>query len=151
VRAVTRGYFWGGRPLMGNPPVVPQTDSKGFNCERYGLPKDLDLTFLKDAILIQVCFGRNEVILRFDREISITIESTFRVQDSDGIESFFDTSLPAAKSLVSLISDAVVGVGGDCNRSLLLKFSSGSSLEVYDSSQEFESYQIQVGEDIYVR
>ncbi len=116
----------------------------------YGLPAELDLNFLVGPILLQVCIGENEVILNFDGEISITIESSFLVRDPNGLEIVFEDSQSAAGSLVKLISDAIAKVHGQSDGTLRLWFTRGDILEIYDSFESYESYQIQHGKDIYV-
>ena len=115
----------------------------------HGLPSDLDLDFIVHASLLQVCVGQNEVILRFDDEISITIESRFLIRDPQGHEATFEDAPRGAASLVSLLADSVIGVSGEEDGTLRLSFTKGGILEVYDSSKEYESYQIQHGQDIH--
>lgn len=116
----------------------------------YGLPSDLDLGFLVGPTLLQVCIGENEVILRFDGDISITIESRFLVRDLSGRETVFENAPPAAASLLDLLSDSIAEVLGQLDGTLRLSFAKGGILEVYDSSKDYESYQIQHGKDIHV-
>jgi len=102
------------------------------------------------SALLQVCIGQNEVILRFDREISITIESRFLVRDPDGYEAVFESAPRAAALLADLLADSVTEVLGDKDGTLRMSFAKGGILEVYDSSKDYESYQIQHGKDIHV-
>jgi hypothetical protein len=44
----------------------------------YGLPENIDLNFLKDKKLIQICICQHQVIMIFDDDISILIESVFK-------------------------------------------------------------------------
>lgn len=114
------------------------------------LPTEHDLGFLVGSTLFQVCIGENEVILRLSAEISITIESSFLIRDSSGLESEFNDSRSSAGSLVKLLSNTVTKVRCQRDGTLSLWFSSGDILEAYDSSEGYESYQIQHGKDIYV-
>ena len=116
----------------------------------YGLPAELDLNFLVGPTLLQVCIGENEVILNFDGEISITIESTFLVRDPNGLETVFEDSQSAAGSLVKLVSDTIAKVHGQEDGTLRLWFTKGDFLEIYDSFESYESYQIQHGTKIFV-
>jgi hypothetical protein len=104
------------------------------------LPIERDLDFLVGSTLLQVCIGENELILRFDEEISITIESKFLVRDSNGLETAFDSSRSAAASLVKLLSDTVKNVLGQSDGTLRLWFTRGDILEIFDSSEGYESY-----------
>lgn len=116
----------------------------------FGLPRDLDLGFMVGCTLLQVCVGQNEVILRFDREVSITIESRFLVRDPHGGEAVVESAPRGVASLVSLLADSVIDASGNEDGTLRLSFGKGEILEVYDSSKEYESYQIQHGKDIHV-
>ncbi len=116
----------------------------------YGLPSDLDLSFLMHACLLQVCIGANEVILKFDREVTITIESRFRVRGANGHEAVFEDAPSSAACLVELLSDSITDVLGHQDGTLSLSFAQGGLVEIYDSSKHYESYQIQHGQDIHV-
>lgn len=115
----------------------------------YGLPTD-DLTFLEGTRLLQVCIGSNEVILNFDREVSITIESTFRVRSSEGEDIVFENSPSSAAALAELLSERVTEVHGQTDGTLRLLFSRGAVLEIYDSSKNYESYQVRHGQVQYI-
>ena len=114
------------------------------------LPTEQGLNFLIGSDLLQVCIGKNEVILRFSDEISITIESRLLVRDSSGLESSFDNSRSAAGSLVKLLSDKITKILCQRDGTLCLWFAKGDSLEIYNSFEGCESYQVQHGNDIYV-
>lgn len=116
----------------------------------YGLPDDLDLGFLVGTTLLQVCIGANEVILKFDADICITIETRFRIRDANGHDAVYDNAPSAAVSLVAILSDSIAEVRGKQDGTLRLSFSKSAVLELYDSSKEFESYQIQHGKHIHV-
>jgi Family of unknown function (DUF6188) len=116
----------------------------------YGLSAEHDLSFLMGSTLLQVCIGENEAILRFNNEISITIESKFLVQDSSGLKTTFDDARSAAGPLVKLLSDTITKVLGQRDGTLRLCFTRGDILEIYDSFESYESYQIQHGTDVYV-
>jgi len=116
----------------------------------YGLPSDLDLGWLVGATLLQVCIGANEVILRFDADICITIESKFRVCNASGHDAVFESPPAAAASLVVLLSDSIAEVVGQRDGTLRLSFAKTGVLEIYDSSRDYESYQIQHGSQVHV-
>ncbi|MCE9593014.1 MAG: DUF6188 family protein [Planctomycetes bacterium] len=97
-----------------------------------------------------MCVGANEAILHFDPDISLTIESTFRVRTESGRDEVFEEHPPAALALVSLLSDSISDVVGLPEGTLRLSFARGGALEVFDSSQHYESYQIRHGKVIHV-
>lgn len=48
----------------------------------YGLDRSVDLSFFVGRRLTQVSIGANELILRFDDEAAVTVESDFSVRES---------------------------------------------------------------------
>lgn len=113
-------------------------------------PMEHDLEFLVGSLLLQVCIGENEVILRFDKEISVTIESRLMIRDSSGLVISFNTLRSAAGSLVELLSDTVIKTLLQRTGTLRLWFSRGDVLDIYASNEGYESYQIQHGEEVFV-
>jgi hypothetical protein len=43
----------------------------------YGLDKDMDLSFFSEKELLQVCVGEYQIIIRFDGDITLSLECTF--------------------------------------------------------------------------
>lgn len=116
----------------------------------YGLPSDLDLKFFIGITLTQLCFGENEVILNFDGDVSITIESKLCVRGATGQAIIFDDSLSSASMLVELVSDSITEAIGRQDGTLCLSFAGGATIEIHDSSEHYESYHIRHGKRIYV-
>jgi len=56
----------------------------------HGLPKNIDLDFLKEKKLEQVCISSHQIILKFDEDISISIESVIKFFSSNGEEFLID-------------------------------------------------------------
>ena len=98
----------------------------------FGLPPQTDLTFLGNSELLQVCIGLHQVIMRFDKEITISLECEYWVngivQDQMGVVGVLGHRITAV----------VQGEGGQ----ITARFSSGSLLEFRDSNSCYESYQI---------
>lgn len=109
----------------------------------YGLPPDIDLTYFIGATLHQACFGANELILRFDQTISVTIESSFLVSVPGLNQEHFDDIRSSAGKIVRLIELTVVNATGASDGTLTLIFDGGYRIDVYDSSSRYESYQIE--------
>lgn len=116
----------------------------------FGLPSDIDLTFFNDRQLLQVCIGANEIILNFDDELSLTIESDMCYRTSAGEVRVFSNSVKAAATLVQLIDSTVQTAYRIEPGTLALRFSNGDTLEVLDSNADFESYQIGHGQRFIV-
>lgn len=116
----------------------------------YGLPEDIDLTFLHGKELLQVCIGLNEVILNFHGQVSITVESEFTHMARTGEVTRFQDCRSSALALASFLGISLSTVKGAADGTLTLCFSNEEILEVYDDSKEFESYQIRIGSRLIV-
>jgi Family of unknown function (DUF6188) len=116
----------------------------------YGSTANHDLGFLVGSTLFQACIGENDIILLFDDDISITIQTDFLIRDSSGLETIFEETLPAAASVVKFIPDMITKVLYQRDGTLCLWFSKGGSIEIYDTSEQYESYNVKHGTKIYV-
>jgi hypothetical protein len=116
----------------------------------FGLPENTDLSFFKDKILLQVCIGCNEAILHFDDDVSVTIEGEIGHRSEGMVTALYKTIIPSAPILLDFIHASIVKALVQPPGTLLLEFSNGEALEIYDSSTGYESYQIKSGEKIIV-
>lgn len=116
----------------------------------YGLPKDLDLSFLRGVELLQVCIGAYQIILNFNNDVSIAIEGDYRVSVIDGDDRLFEDTRDSAGALVKFISDSISEVHGLPDGTLRLVFAANGEIELYDSSEHYESYQITHGDAIHI-
>jgi hypothetical protein len=108
----------------------------------FGLPADTDLTFLLERVLVQICFGENDVFLNFDNPISIRIESSITLVEASGESRFFDNLLEVVPHLRSLLGEQVRAAHVVASGTLVLEFSSGTQVKIHDDSQQFESYSV---------
>ncbi len=103
----------------------------------YGLPEDFDGGFLLGKTLETICFGRYQMWLHFDGQITITIESSFSYEKQGTL------GFPVMETaVIELIASSVSGVKGDVDGSLSLSFSNGKVLRINDDSSWYESYSI---------
>lgn len=117
----------------------------------YGLSSDRDLGFFVGRQLQQVCIGYNEAILNFDDDVSLTIETDIGHKSSAReLIALYKMIFPSAPTLISLINSTITGASAVPPGTLALEFSSGDILEIYDSSSEYESYQIWHGKNLIV-
>jgi hypothetical protein len=116
----------------------------------FGLAPETDLSFLRGVELLQVCIGANEVILAFHPNVTITIEGTFQVEVPGSTAEVFDDARSSAASLVTLLEGTVKSVAWEESGTVRLDFTSGAALEIYDSQEHYESFQITHGAAIYV-
>ena len=110
----------------------------------YPLPKHVDLSFLVGAKLLQCCVGENELILNFDKEIRITVLSDFAVKAAGGASVVrYTRPTGGAGAVLPLLGDTVTRATATDHGGLLLAFTSGAHLELFDTSVQFESFWIQ--------
>ncbi|PZS17246.1 MAG: hypothetical protein DLM57_08820 [Pseudonocardiales bacterium] len=108
----------------------------------YGLPPDVDLSFLDGATLIQVCVGENEVILNFHPDSSIMIASSVQLTGPEYaprlIESARDTGTALLEVLGGIVSRAAALPAGTTT----ITWTSGHELQILDTWPQYESYTI---------
>ena len=118
----------------------------------YGLPKDFDGAFLHNSRLEVVSFSENTVFFGFDKNVSITVNSSLRHRRKLGDENATVQRVPLLESrLMELLGHLVTHVQADANGTLTAIFENGHMLEVFDDSTNYESYTINDGEhEIFV-
>lgn len=116
----------------------------------FGLPEDVDLSFLVHATLLQVCLGESETIMNLEPGISMMIASVMVLEIAGEERREFDSTLDCARFLVPLLGQSIVGVDGQPDGRLTLDWSGDVRLEILDSYEEFESYTIRQGNTLIV-
>jgi hypothetical protein len=120
----------------------------------YGLPKDLDFSFIVGKRLDQVSFAQSVIFFFFDDKISITLESTFQHQSRQDVENLrlgVTQSVPVTHStLMQLVGRSVVSATGDDEGTLILVFDDGQVLRCLENRSPYESYSFTDGEHLYV-
>ena len=111
----------------------------------YGLPAGENFAFLVGLALDQVCIGRHEMILNFEADTSINVEGNLGVESPEGRELVQDDLRQAVADVALLLAKRVTNVIPRPEGTLTLTFDSGSRLNIYDSSERYESYQIRHG------
>ena len=110
----------------------------------YGLSKDIDLSFLAGRQVEQVAIGVHQVQFGFDEDVIISVESQF-VYFGAQQEWTWKPEPGAAQiatRMVSLLGATIQSFEGHENGTLTLVFSNGHRLTIFDSSKEYESYDI---------
>jgi hypothetical protein len=117
----------------------------------YGLPQNIDLSFLKERKLESVCFAAYQVNLHFDNGAMISIFGTFRHfiigEDSAGKTAQFPLS---SSNLMRLLTQTVTKVQSQADGTLELAFSNNDTLVIYDDTKQYESYHIKNGERLII-
>lgn len=116
----------------------------------YGLPLNVDLNFFRGKKLQQVCIGANEIILKFDDYISITIMSPIACMFAGAESQQYDDYRSAAGALVVFLQDVVSSAKGGISGTLTLEFLGGGRLDIYDDSTQYESYIIKNADKLIV-
>jgi len=116
----------------------------------YGLRSDVDLGFLADACLVQVCVGENEVILNFEPGISIMIAANVRLSRPEMLPELIEDSRVLGPALVSLLGDSVEGASVRPGGTLRMVWRTGAIVELLDSWEQFESYTVTHGDSVLV-
>jgi hypothetical protein len=121
----------------------------------YGLPPNIDLSFLKGQTLVQVCFGEHSVVLNFSAgtsglPVSISVQSAVELSLPEGGQHRWEDFRQGAGFLMALISNTVAAATGTTDGTVTLEFNEGGVLRLYDNSKHYESYSIRHGEKIIV-
>ena len=116
----------------------------------YGVPPDLDLSFLIGAEVIQVCLGVYQVQLHFHPAASLSIEGGWELRDAAGarIDRRHEGAERPPYQLHRLLGRGVKRVVISAPDWIELHFDGGYTLRVLDDSSDYESFQIQPGDII---
>lgn len=108
----------------------------------YGIPADIDWSFMIGAEAIQICIGKYDVIINYFKDISISMGDCFEYI-SDGVELASDPELSRrATSLVGLLGAVVGRVDVEDGKVLILTFTNGDVLKVVDVEERYESFTV---------
>jgi cytoskeletal protein RodZ len=116
----------------------------------YGLPANIDLSFLHGRVLLQLCVGQNEMILNFDEDVSITVESSIAFTFADGTYRHYTDWKEASHTAGALLGHQITSAKRKYGGTLCVKFDVDWWIEVFDDSQHYESYSIQNGSQLIV-
>jgi Family of unknown function (DUF6188) len=116
----------------------------------YGLLPDINLAFLYNKVLLQVCIGLNELILNFEDSTSITIICPITISATNRRQQVYEDHRRAVSPIVSLLGQSIAKSVSHPDGTLKLTFSGGCSLTLHDDSNNYESYSIKCGESLIV-
>lgn len=107
----------------------------------YGLPANIDLSFLEGKELENVSIAFNSMVLNFDEPIRISITSLCRYKyDGDFID--IDNYPSSASIICSLLGKKIIVANSEDGKNLRLQFDDGYSFIICDDSEHYESYLI---------
>jgi len=110
----------------------------------YGVPDTLELPFLLDAELSQLCIGETHIQFNFSPNGSIGVEGDWELLDSSGevIEESCSGPLVLTQKLIGkCVTDYII----DAPKSVSILFENGFTLIIFDSSEQYESFTIEPG------
>jgi hypothetical protein len=114
-----------------------------------GGPANLDLRFLLDATLVQVCIGPWDVQFHFHPAGSIFVQGGWELRDHRGVIVDRSSEVQAAERepflVHRLLGLRVASTEVSAPPWLALRFDGGQELRIFDDSDQFESFQIQPG------
>ena len=108
----------------------------------YGLPADFDASHFIGSELQQVSFTVNTVHLTFDKDISITLESSFSFQLDKNSEIIKQVPPVQVSAVMSLVGRQICAASATRDGTLALEFTGGGVFTCIDDSKEYESYRI---------
>ena len=114
----------------------------------YGVPANLDLTFLHGASLIQICLGQFQVQFHFHPVGRIYVEGGWELLGAAGetLDRSYDETDRPPYELHRLLGEEVTSTEILAPDWFSITFDSGLVLRVFDDSEAYESFQIQPGD-----
>ncbi len=115
----------------------------------YGLSADVDLQFIEGGTLIQACIGENEVVLRFDNDVSVMVASNVRLTH-DGSSILIEDAREVGRRVTELLGDQITSAQGSPDGTTTLRWARGAVLDLLDTWDAYESYTITHGDAVIV-
>jgi hypothetical protein len=115
-----------------------------------GLPSDIDLSPLVGRQLSQVSIGRWNAALHFGEAIRLTVESAILLTGKSGYSQTIEDFRADASAVCVLIGEDVLDAKRTLSGGCALRLSSGVRLEAVAVDNGFESFQICLGDRVFV-
>jgi hypothetical protein len=119
----------------------------------YGIPADFDPRAFVGHDLARVCFGAFSVHLEFSAPVVLLVSVVGSYEHAGPSDEGWTDSVTvpvAASRLMQLTNHAVVDAAAVDGKRLVLKFEHGHSLTLIDDNDQYEAFQIQAGERLWV-
>jgi hypothetical protein len=119
----------------------------------YGLPKDFDGNRLVGCSLTQICFGKFQMQLHFDRNVTISVESTLLYRDpaAQQAKKIGIPDLPRVQcEVLNLLHRKIMKAFGDPGGTLTMDFGDGYVLQCLDDQPGYEAYQLNIGNETII-
>ena len=108
----------------------------------YGLKQETDISFLKGREAIQIAVGQYQIIFAFDEDVTISVEGSWELHTGENVMTWTPGATHAAAAALNLLGATVTDVKGELDGTLKLTFSEERTLMIFDSSKQYESYQV---------
>jgi hypothetical protein len=108
----------------------------------YRLAQTEDISFLIGIEIIQICVGRNEVIVNGEQDVRITMLGDFSFARAGAPPTRYSVPKEGGAALLELLNDHVDDASATAQGGLNLRFRSGAVLWIYDDNDQFESFWI---------
>ena len=116
----------------------------------YGLPSDPALAVLRGQCPIQVCFGENDLFLNFSGNLSFGIDSSIGLGVNPDCVIKCSDFRKVSQELLRLLSVLVNDVTWAKDGRISITFETGYVVELYDDSEQFESYTIKKPDGVVI-
>lgn len=116
----------------------------------YGVPADESFAFFEGRRLDAVIYGRYQVSLHFDGQVSIQIEGEIGVAAAGAAEEVVTDARDLARPILDLLSREVASVRVEPPTSLTLVFDDGSEVRAIDDRGPYECFIVHHGLDLWI-
>jgi hypothetical protein len=118
----------------------------------HGLNTELDTRFFEGQRLVQVCFGKHDLILHFDETAGIELLVTSSISSAvSGAElRRSDDFSDHASTLLACLDFLTTSVRVVDTKTLRIGFANGTTIEIHDDSEQFESFTIRYADKLIV-
>lgn len=115
-----------------------------------GLPCDIDLSPLVGRQLSQVSIGRWTLALHFEEAFRLTVESAILLTGKAGSSQTIEDFRADASAICVLIGEDVLDAKRTLSGGCALRLSSGVRLEAVSVDNGYESFQVCLGDQVFV-
>ena len=114
----------------------------------YGVPQDLDLSAVVGEFTTQVCVGQYDLQFTFG-SVNFVVESQASVLKGERVVAHWSEGVWPEAGFFDVMNAAVLGwrIGPD---QIVLDLENGLSLRFVDNSEQYETMQIRIGDDLWV-
>ena len=113
------------------------------------IAENTNLSALRGKLVEQICIGIHQAIVRLEDNLYVAIEGDFLFGKEATPERQVDYR-SAANAFANLLEDRIADAEVIRDDAVVFNFSSGARLTVFDSSDQYESFQIKLPDRLVV-